>query len=131
MTPKKTKSDSQSKALFRHFQHSPAGPNAVQPCKFKSVGSLTIDISTLQRSHWTLEKVLHTSPLDGNCSVKIQCSAEGGVEERGFLTMFQDVSGFGAWHRRWCKLTPAELSFWMYPEDENVNVREIIIYSYK
>jgi actin-binding protein anillin len=117
MTPKKHKGDSQSK--FTHFQHSPAGPNAVQASKFKSIGNLSIDITTLQRCHWQFERVSSTSPLEGNVSMKIQCSAEGGVEERGFLTMFQDISGYGDWHRRWCKLTSSELSYWMYPEDES------------
>ncbi|CAN7986584.1 unnamed protein product [Ixodes hexagonus] len=32
--------------------------------------------------------------------------------------MFEDVGGFGAWHRRWCLLSKNRLSFWRYPEDE-------------
>ena len=40
------------------------------------------------------------------------------IEHRGFLTMFEDVSGFGAWHRRWCLLKGAILSYWKYPDDE-------------
>jgi actin-binding protein anillin len=42
--------------------------------------------------------------------------------EKGFLTMFEDVSGFGAWHRRWCVLEGAFLSYWKYPEDEKRKV---------
>ena len=33
--------------------------------------------------------------------------------------MFDDVSGFGAWHRRWFHLSGSTLSYWKYPDDEN------------
>ena len=42
------------------------------------------------------------------------------VTNRGFLTMFDDVSGFGAWHRRWVVLEGNTLAFWKYPENEKV-----------
>jgi len=32
--------------------------------------------------------------------------------------MFEDVGGFGAWHRRWCVLNNHRLSYWKYPDDE-------------
>jgi actin-binding protein anillin len=47
---------------------------------------------------------------------------EQNVVEKGFLTMFEDVSGFGAWHRRWCVLEGALLSYWKYPDDEKRKV---------
>lgn len=34
--------------------------------------------------------------------------------------MFDDVSGFGAWHRRWVVLEGNTLAFWKYPENERV-----------
>lgn len=37
-------------------------------------------------------------------------------------TMFEDVSGFGAWHRRWCVLSGYCISFWTYPDDEKRKV---------
>ena len=40
------------------------------------------------------------------------------MSNKGFLTMFDDVSGFGAWHRRWVVLEGNTLSFWKYPENE-------------
>ena len=40
-----------------------------------------------------------------------------------FQTMFEDVSGFGAWHRRWTVLKDNLLSFWKYPDDEFRKVR--------
>lgn len=36
--------------------------------------------------------------------------------------MFEDVSGFGAWHRRWCCLHGNILSYWRYPDDEKSKV---------
>lgn len=38
-------------------------------------------------------------------------------------TMFEDVSGFGAWHRRWCVLSGYYISYWTYPDDEKRKVR--------
>lgn len=35
-----------------------------------------------------------------------------------FQTIFEDVSGFGAWHRRWCVLSGNCISYWTYPDDE-------------
>jgi actin-binding protein anillin len=32
--------------------------------------------------------------------------------------MFEDVSGYGSWDRRWCMLSNNSLSYWKYPEDE-------------
>ena len=42
------------------------------------------------------------------------------VSNKGFITMFDDVSGFGAWHRRWVVLEGNTLAFWKYPENEKV-----------
>ena len=40
------------------------------------------------------------------------------ISRHGFLTMFEDVSGFGAWHRRWFALEGHTISYWKYPDDE-------------
>lgn len=37
-------------------------------------------------------------------------------------TMFEDVSGFGAWHRRWSALQGNKLCFWKYPDEETRKV---------
>lgn len=63
-------------------------------------------------------QVPFTSPLEGVLKVRLHLHAEHRVAEKGFLTMFEDVSGFGAWHRRWCSLDSQHLSFWKYPDDE-------------
>ncbi|CAJ0945029.1 unnamed protein product, partial [Ranitomeya imitator] len=58
------------------------------------------------------------SPLEGHICLRLKCQVNSFVEEKGFLTMFEDVSGFGAWHRRWCVLSGYCISYWTYPDDE-------------
>lgn len=50
--------------------------------------------------------------------MKITCELSVNVTYKGFLTMFEDISGFGAWHRRWCYLNGNILNYWKYPDDE-------------
>uniref|UniRef100_A0A1B0D533 Uncharacterized protein n=1 Tax=Phlebotomus papatasi TaxID=29031 RepID=A0A1B0D533_PHLPP len=57
-------------------------------------------------------------PLEGVVHMRVTCRLKNTVEFRGFLTMFDDVSGFGAWHRRWCHLQGTTLNYWKYPDDE-------------
>lgn len=61
-------------------------------------------------------------PLEGSVQMKVNCELAVTVEHKGFLTMFEDVSGFGAWHRRWCLLKGSNLSYWKYPDDEKSSV---------
>lgn len=41
--------------------------------------------------------------------------------------MFEDVSGFGAWHRRWSALQGNKLCFWKYPDEETRKVSSVAI----
>lgn len=36
--------------------------------------------------------------------------------------MYEVVSGYGAWHRRWCLLKGENLSYWKYPDHEKKEV---------
>ena len=101
---------------------SPAGPSAVRSSSFGLVGFTIISSTSLRRQEWSLEKVPFASPIDGALQLKIQCHTESLIEERGFLTIFEDVGGFGAWHRRWCLLSNDQLLFWKYPDDEKRKV---------
>uniref|UniRef100_A0A671QN79 Anillin n=1 Tax=Sinocyclocheilus anshuiensis TaxID=1608454 RepID=A0A671QN79_9TELE len=97
---------------------SPGGPNAVRTSSFVLVGSHKLTLASIGKNKFPLEKVPFLCPLEGHVYLKMQCEVGSRIEERSFLTMFEDVSGFGAWHRRWCVLSGYCISFWTYPDDE-------------
>ncbi|XP_069032073.1 anillin [Embiotoca jacksoni] len=97
---------------------SPGGPNAVRTSNFVLVGSHKLTLLSVGKNKFSLEKVPFLCPLEGHVYLKMQCEVGSKVEEKGFLTMFEDVSGFGAWHRRWCVLSGYCISYWTYPDDE-------------
>ncbi|XP_060694237.1 anillin-like isoform X2 [Hemiscyllium ocellatum] len=135
ITPKKllnsiTKSSLQSPAA------SPAVSNSVRNSKFVLVGSHKITLASLGKDKFPLDKmkfdgkvrqllgdefqdkVPFLSPLEGAIYLKLQCHFHSSAQHSGFLTMFEDVSGFGAWHRRWFVLSGNILSYWTYPNEE-------------
>ncbi|NWI52305.1 ANLN protein, partial [Calyptomena viridis] len=97
---------------------SPGGPNATRSTNFILVGSHKLSLSSVGNAKFALDKVPFLSPLEGHIYLKLKCQVDSFVEEKGFLTMFEDVSGFGAWHRRWCVLAGNCISYWTYPDDE-------------
>ncbi|ALC42031.1 scra [Drosophila busckii] len=97
---------------------SPAGPHVVRTPQLVQYGFAIFSLREIQRTSWTLTQVLGVSPLDGTVHMKVNCELSISVEHKGFLTMFEDISGFGAWHRRWCYLNGSVLSYWKYPDDE-------------
>ncbi|NXR34364.1 ANLN protein, partial [Zosterops hypoxanthus] len=97
---------------------SPGGPNAIRSTNFVLVGSHKLSLSSVGNTKFALDKVPFLSPLEGHIYLKLKCQVDSLVEEKGFLTMFEDVSGFGAWHRRWCVLSGNCISYWTYPDDE-------------
>ncbi|NXN12880.1 ANLN protein, partial [Indicator maculatus] len=97
---------------------SPGGPNAARTTNFILVGSHKLSLSSVGNTKFALDKVPFLSPLEGHIYLKLKCQVDSSVEEKGFLTMFEDVSGFGAWHRRWCVLSGNCVSYWTYPDDE-------------
>ncbi|XP_047119485.1 anillin-like isoform X4 [Schistocerca piceifrons] len=115
LTPKKVKQESR---LIMPTVQSPAGPSAVRTSSFQLAGYVVFSLKEVHRTQFTLNKVGHKSPLEGNVLVQLSSELSLTVTERGFLTMFDDISGFGAWHRRWCLLKGATLCYWKYPDDE-------------
>ncbi|NXX37709.1 ANLN protein, partial [Tricholaema leucomelas] len=97
---------------------SPGGPHAARTTNFLLVGSHKLSLSSVGNAKFALDKVPFLSPLEGHIYLKLKCQVDSSVEEKGFLTMFEDVSGFGAWHRRWCVLSGNCVSYWTYPDDE-------------
>ncbi|NXG56958.1 ANLN protein, partial [Hemiprocne comata] len=103
---------------FSTAMASPSGLNAVRTTNFILVGSHKLTLSSVGNVKFALDKVPFLSPLEGHIYLKLKCQVDCSVEEKGFLTMFEDVSGFGAWHRRWCVLAGNCISYWTYPDDE-------------
>lgn len=115
-TPKKFLK--QENRLIMPSVQSPAGPSAVRTSSFALNGYVIFSLKEINRQQFTLNKVPKTSPLEARLQMHVGCELSVNVEHRGFLTMFEDVSGFGAWHRRWCLLKGDTLSYWKYPDDE-------------
>ncbi|XP_052230360.1 anillin-like isoform X2 [Dreissena polymorpha] len=112
-TPKKQKHQSHMPL------ESPGGPLAVRTTSFFLITTLPITMRSLDKSSFNLERIPYLSPLHGMIYMRLKCMMEQHVEERGFLTMFEDVEGLGSWHRRWCVLSGNKLCYWKYPDDEN------------
>ncbi|KFV66891.1 Actin-binding protein anillin, partial [Dryobates pubescens] len=119
ITPKRLLTSITSKStLLTPAMASPGGPHAARTSSFILVGSLKLSLSSVGNTKFALNKVPFLSPLEGHIYLKLKCQVDSSVEEKGFLTMFEDVSGFGAWHRRWCVLSGNCVSYWTYPDDE-------------
>ncbi|XP_004454319.2 anillin isoform X2 [Dasypus novemcinctus] len=119
ITPKRLLTSITTKSnLHSSVMASPGGLNAVRTSNFALVGSYTLSLSSVGNTKFALDKVPFLSPLEGHIYLKIKCKVNSSVEEKGFLTIFEDVSGFGAWHRRWCVLSGNCISYWTYPDDE-------------
>lgn len=115
-TPKKGKKCGSN--LIMPPVQSPAGPSAIRSPSFISYGFAIFSLREAQRNSWTLNQMSNVSPLVGTIHMKVNCALSVNIDHRGFLTMFEDISGFGAWHRRWCRLHGNMLSYWKYPDDE-------------
>ncbi|XP_069757123.1 anillin-like isoform X2 [Narcine bancroftii] len=115
---------------------SPHASSLIRSSRFVLVGSHTITLGSLGKDKFALDKmkldgkvkqllgdefqdkVPFLSPLEGAIYLKLQCHFASTIEHSGFLTIFEDVSGFGAWHRRWFVLSGNTLSYWTYPNEE-------------
>ncbi|KAG7332863.1 hypothetical protein KOW79_002998 [Hemibagrus wyckioides] len=102
---------------------------------FSLVGSHKITLSSLGQSKFLLdkmkfegkirrllgdefqEKVPFLSPLEGHIYLRLHSESHSNVQHQGFLTMFEDVSGFGAWQRLFFKLEGVFLYYWNYPNE--------------
>lgn len=71
------------------------------------------------------------SPLEGslNMEIKARVQVAAPAPHAAFLTAFDDVSGLGAWHRRWFRLHPPRLAYWKYPDDVHKKVSYICLHS--
>ncbi|XP_073515981.1 anillin-like isoform X2 [Phyllobates terribilis] len=135
ITPKKLLSS--RKSSLNSPACSPAVNAPLRSSSFLLVGSLTVTLESLSKYKFPLEKmklegkvgrllgnpfqdqVPFLSPLEGSLYLKLQCQSHSHVHRSGFLTMFEDVGGLAAWHRRWCIVSGNNLSFWAYPDQES------------
>ncbi|KAJ8267364.1 hypothetical protein COCON_G00125360 [Conger conger] len=118
ITPKRLLTSITKSGLQTPVVASPGGPNAVRTSNFTLLGSHKLSLASIGKNKFPLEKVPFLCPLEGHVYLRLQCEVGSCIEDRGFLTMFEDVSGFGAWHRRWCVLSGYCISYWTYPNDE-------------
>ncbi|CAN9499497.1 unnamed protein product [Ophioblennius macclurei] len=63
------------------------------------------------------EKVPFLSPLEGNIYLQLDSRSHSSVQHQGFLTVFELVSGFGGWNRRYFVLEGCELRYWNDPNN--------------
>ncbi|XP_063336548.1 anillin, actin binding protein 2 [Pelmatolapia mariae] len=70
------------------------------------------------------EKVPFLSPLEGNIYLQLESKSHSDVQHQGFLTMFELVSGYGVWHRRFFVLEECNLYYWNYPNDRETKEAE-------
>lgn len=97
----------------------PTGLSDIHTSSFSLTWSVVLTMKSIDKTSFTMERVPYESPLIGSIYLRMKCMMETNISERGFLTMFEDVSGLGAWHRRWCVLSGNKLKYWKYPDDEN------------
>lgn len=118
LTPKRKKAKPETSTPLT-FSPSSGGSNRTS-C-FSLLGYVDITAADVNRTQWQLQPAagpFEASPLTGVVSMKVSSELAVKVEHRGFLTLFDDVSGYGAWNRRWCHLSSDRIRFWPYPDDE-------------
>ncbi|XP_029992837.1 anillin, actin binding protein 2 [Sphaeramia orbicularis] len=70
------------------------------------------------------EKVPFLSPLEGNVYLRLDSEGHSSVQHQGFLTMFELISGFGVWHRRYFVLEGCNMFYWNHPNDRETKDAE-------
>ncbi|XP_059917089.1 anillin, actin binding protein 2 isoform X8 [Gadus macrocephalus] len=116
--------------------------NTRRSSSFCLVGSHKITLSSLGQTKFPLdkmkfdgkirkllgdefqEKVPFLSPLEGNIYLRLDSEGHSSVQHQGFLTMFEVVNGFGAWHRRFFTLEGSHMFYWNHPNDKEAKAAE-------
>ncbi|KAF4101164.1 anillin, actin binding protein 2 isoform X2 [Onychostoma macrolepis] len=93
------------------------GLSAQRSSNFTLVGSHKITLNSLGQSKFPLDKVPFLSPLEGHIYLRLHHEGHSNVQHQGFLTMFEDVNGFGAWQRFYFLLEGGHLLYWNYPNE--------------
>uniref|UniRef100_A0A3B5MZT8 PH domain-containing protein n=1 Tax=Xiphophorus couchianus TaxID=32473 RepID=A0A3B5MZT8_9TELE len=113
----------------------PAALNTRRSSNFSLVGSHKITLASLGCRKFPLDKVTYDwcyfnvkvpflSPLEGHIYLKLDSEGHSDVQHQGFLTMFELISGFGVWNRRYFVLEECNLSYWSNPNDRETKEAE-------
>ncbi|XP_041852757.1 anillin isoform X3 [Melanotaenia boesemani] len=70
------------------------------------------------------EKVPFLSPLEGSIYLQLDSESHSNVQHQGFLTMFELISGYGVWHRRYFLLEGCNMTYWNHPNDRETKEAE-------
>jgi len=115
------------KGILRRGSDSPspatqisASPHTVfRTSSFSLVGVTHVNLPIIKSKRFSLDKVPDGCPLSNFIEMKAECSPQYSNRVNGFLTILEDIGGYGAWQRRWCVLQGAIMSYWRYPGDES------------
>ncbi|KAM4733951.1 anillin, actin binding protein 2 isoform 2-T2 [Anableps anableps] len=102
----------------------PAALNTRRSSNFSLVGSHKITLASLGFSKFPLDKVPFLSPLEGHIYLKLDSEGHSDVHHQGFLTMFELISGFGVWNRRYFVLEECNMCYWNNPNDRETKEAE-------
>uniref|UniRef100_A0A1A9Z239 PH domain-containing protein n=1 Tax=Glossina pallidipes TaxID=7398 RepID=A0A1A9Z239_GLOPL len=102
-----------------------------RPTNLVKHGLTAFTLREVQKTNWTLMQVTDASPLDGLVHMKVNCEMYVSVEHNGFLTICENVSGLGAWHRYYCHLSGTIFNYWEHPDNnkEKEPIGSIDLYS--
>ncbi|XP_056242173.1 anillin, actin binding protein 2 isoform X4 [Seriola aureovittata] len=98
--------------------------NTRRSSNFCLVGSHKITLASLGHSKFPLDKVPFLSPLEGNIYLRLGSESHSNVHHQGFLTMFELISGYGVWHRRYFVLEGCSMYYWNHPNDKETKEAE-------
>lgn len=115
------------KGILRRGSDSPspatqvtASPQTVfRTSSFSLVGVTHVNLPIIKSKRFSLDEVPDGCPLSNFIEMKAECSPQYSNRVNGFLTILEDIGGYGAWQRRWCVLQGAIISYWRYPGDES------------
>ncbi|KAL9892969.1 anillin-like isoform 1-T6 [Glossina fuscipes fuscipes] len=110
---------------------SPVQSSSECPTNLVQYGFAAFTLREVQKTNWTFVQVADACPLEGLVHMKVNCEMYVSVEHNGFLTICENVSGLGAWHRYYCHLSGTIFNYWEYPDNntEKEPIGSIDLYS--
>jgi len=97
----------------------PSPQTVFRTSSFSLVGVTHVNLPIIKSKRFSLDKVPDNCPLSNELEIEAEFSPLYSSHVKGFLTVLEDIGGYGAWQRRWCVLEGAVISYWRYPGDES------------